>query len=909
MSKNRYFINKDYLDKVFRYYNFIVAVVLIYGYLIQFLSGNDNLYFLIFTLIYLAWHIAIGFINNFGKEFPDFQRKSFKYYRFFFNVFLTSILYYLSKESIIYFLLFIPWISSLNLYLIDEKNNKSKGMLGTLICLTLFVSIQLIIFNEKDYDLVAKDYGSIFLKNIIILSTGYFSYWFWKHRKIEQNYFTSIKNLLNAGHDLTSKSNFKNVIKAIAQNAYRTLEADIVQITPYDDRKGEFLLPYTEGEFFEVDKKRTRFKEDDVQYIILKKGDLFVSDAQQNEITARKGEYKYQGESQLPFVFREKIVSSAGVRLIVDEIVYGIMFINYRTKKEFLQKEKEIINTYSKYAALAIKNIIEKEGLVRKLNFSVSKIFDIKEKLNIPHIKRESSIIKLVLNDILSILDEKLGYFSMYNPSTELLTMTYSCDEYNKYIGRETGKKTGLIGEAVRKGELRLMRNKDSSSPYRSFGPTSPDKNVKSAIAIPLKLEDHILGVFMIESDFIDNFSDLDIQIVNSLVEQASIAIKSIRQYEENLSASKFISHLRGIDKLILDSDFNLSNALGFILKKALEITEADRGNIPIKINERTLRIEESTEQSNKGEVIKIDKSISGLAVLQENTVYIKNIKEKKYYEERFLDFLGKDIHSELVVPLIAKEKILGVINIESSKIDAFSGQQIQEIETLANQTALAIYIARLIDGIDKRRNEWIAIQKINEAILDSKLNLSDTLHVILNEGLKLINKSFGEIILFQKDKKLVVRRSTSPKFENRVLDIDKTISGLAIKKELTIYIPSLDNPNYNIDNFQRISADIYFPCNEELELYHPHPEGPMKSELVVPLFVDEEVIGVFNIESKEEDDFDLEFINLIENLTIVSSLAIQNAQRYEELKQARDTVLKSVDKEILKVYTQMSKS
>ncbi|MFX0139210.1 MAG: PAS domain-containing sensor histidine kinase, partial [Candidatus Hodarchaeota archaeon] len=58
------------------------------------------------------------------------------------------------------------------------------------------------------------------------------------------------------------------------------------------------------------------------------------------------------------FVFRESIVSSAGILLKVGGEIVGILFINYRTQHNFDEDERRIIENYASYIALAIQNVL-----------------------------------------------------------------------------------------------------------------------------------------------------------------------------------------------------------------------------------------------------------------------------------------------------------------------------------------------------------------------------------------------------------------------------------------------------------------------------------------------------------------------------------------------------------------------
>jgi GAF domain-containing protein/two-component sensor histidine kinase len=883
--------NEDYIDKVFEYYRFIIAAWIGYTAAIQYLEGNRQIAFLGVAGIYMLWHLLSGLYYLRRKTSERSESYSAHVLRFVFNVLTALALLHFGGGAFEYYLLLFPWIIILNFYIFEKKIDEAYSAMAAVLVATAYFAIQYRFLHESWVEV-----SSTFVKSFLLVAASYLSYWFWKNRFSYLNYVETIDQMHEVGHALTTATSSKGVLQEIVKSAFGALGADVVTIIPYDQRRNEFQLPpLIHGSLLNPEYKRIAIRPNDVAYIMIReKRSIFATDAQANETFARSGRHKYEGQSDQPFVFREKIKSTAGLLLQVGNESVGVMFINYRSPHTFFEREKGVLRIYANYAAIAIKNVREKEALLQKVAFSATKILDIKSLLgNLPVAERENAIIRLVLNESCRLLDEKNAYYASCLEGGKMLMIEFSTPSYKQLLHHQYSIETGMTGKAARTRAIQIMNRIGDQPEFIRFSEstelevsTSVDDNVKSAIAVPLLQGAHVLGVFMIESDYEANFSELDIQIVQALVEQAATAIANIRLLNQLESKQAFLQKLREIDKQILDANFDLRHTLHIILQSALGLAGAERGSILKRISEKQLEVTESTAMNSIGQILDIHDSVSGLAFLESRTIYVPDLETDLQMKSRYKQLLGEGARSELVVPLNAKGELLGALNIESRKLDAFTEDHIRNLETLAGQAAIAIQNASLFDDNKRRREELTALREIDRAILDSSLDLPNTLNVVLSKALALVNAHHGDILLFNENsKQLEVVKSARSQDEGLTLALDECVSGLAVKNRQTVYKENLDKE----------------------PLFKPYVDQDVKSELAVPLQVDGKVIGVLNAESTKYDAFTVDHISLLENLSGAAAIAIVNAQRYEEVGRARDKLQNSINLEVFMGFLRMN--
>ncbi len=149
------------------------------------------------------------------------------------------------------------------------------------------------------------------------------------------------------------------VLGKIVDTAAEVLETDILVLYQYDDRTKKIIQP----PIYTGDIKYKEFMEDEAIYsdipilFIISGESHYAEESQKDPIMTGKGK-PLQGGIPSRFVFREDIVSSAGIVLKVGQEIVGVMFINYRTPHEFNADERQIIEIFSSYIAVAIQNVM-----------------------------------------------------------------------------------------------------------------------------------------------------------------------------------------------------------------------------------------------------------------------------------------------------------------------------------------------------------------------------------------------------------------------------------------------------------------------------------------------------------------------------------------------------------------------
>ncbi len=187
---------------------------------------------------------------------------------------------------------------------------------------------------------------------------------------------------------------------------------------------------------------------------------------------------------------------------------------------------------------------------------------------------------------------------------------------------------------------------------------------------------------------------------------------------------------LLAISKSIV-SDKYIDEILSLIVQLMAELTGFTICSIMLlndKKNELVIKATQSLDKDYlEKPAVKLGQSISGKAVMEQRTIRIKDVRlEKDFMFPELAKKLG--LCSMLCVPMMIKNKVIGVINSYTKQFHDFSDEEVKIMQTIALQTATAIENTRLLDEIVHTKQE-LELRKLIErakGILMKELKLDE---------------------------------------------------------------------------------------------------------------------------------------------------------------------------------------
>ncbi len=258
---------------------------------------------------------------------------------------------------------------------------------------------------------------------------------------------------------------------------------------------------------------------------------------------------------------------------------------------------------------------------------------------------------------------------------------------------------------------------------------------------------------------------------------------------------------------------------------------------------------------------IKVGQGVTGLAAQRAEAVLVNDVRRSEHYIESIAS-----VRSELAIPLIVKNQVIGVIDIEAVQPNYFTEEHRRLLALIASRIAISIENARLYTRVSRQARTLQVLNEVSRE-LTSILNLDELLKRIGELVTRLIDyQMFSILLLDETGTKLVHRFSLRFKENIQIkhdIPLGKGLVGHAVAHRHPVLAPDVrKDPRY-------------------IEL---NPETA--SELCVPLFYKDKVIGVLDLEHTRRAYFTENHVRTMTTLAAQVAIAIENARLYERVAQ-----------------------
>ena len=315
----------------------------------------------------------------------------------------------------------------------------------------------------------------------------------------------------------------------------------------------------------------------------------------------------------------------------------------------------------------------------------------------------------------------KFQAFAAYllDPKGDELRIAYSvgyAEDTTRTLRLKVGH--GLVGAAVAEGQPILVNDVHTDPRYVEAVPGS-----KAELVVPLRRKGRVIGALNLLSDTAGQFTEADVEMLRQFAAHVAVAIENARLFEHEREHTNTLEILSDIAREF-GSILNLDELLTKIANLTKRVIDYRTFGI-LLVNEETSELEMKVAVRYGDMVqmprVKLGVGLVGYAALHKEPVLVPDVSA----DPRYIKVVD-DAKSELAIPLMLKDRCIGVFDLESPELDAFTKSHVEILTLLASQAAVAIENARLYETIrtneDRLEKELRFAQRVQAALLPTEL-------------------------------------------------------------------------------------------------------------------------------------------------------------------------------------------
>ena len=225
--------------------------------------------------------------------------------------------------------------------------------------------------------------------------------------------------------------------------------------------------------------------------------------------------------------------------------------------------------------------------------------------------------------------------------------------------------------------------------------------NVRSELAVPLIIKNRLIGVIDIESPQPNHFTEEHKRLLTLIASRMAVGIENARLYTRTTRQARTLvllneiarelTSILNVDELLKRIAELLSRLIDYQMFSILLLDEAGE-----KLQHRfSQRFQENIQLKHE---IPLGRGVVGYAAQHKQAVLVPDVKKDSRYIQG-----NPETRSELAVPLVYKDKVIGVLDLEHTRRGFFTDDHKRTVTTLAAQVAIAIENAQLYEQIARQ--------------------------------------------------------------------------------------------------------------------------------------------------------------------------------------------------------------
>lgn len=559
-----------------------------------------------------------------------------------------------------------------------------------------------------------------------------------------------------------------------------------------------------------------------------------------------------------------------------------------RSGEPFTRRDLAFVEAISDQAALAIERaqvVVDLERRVQEMNVltrvaqgtSFTIAFD--------------DVLELIYAQTNQVIRTQDFHVALYDQTGRTLRWIFAVESDERRFDRENQPlpvSTGLEWAIIQ--SQGALNADDYLTACRQNDLTPNEKGVYAWLGVPLNSGADTIGTMSLSSrDSTESYTEEQRNLLQAIADQAAGAIVKARLLQETEQRAHQLATLNEIGQS-LTSTLELKPLLNKILSSAAHILDCEAGSLFLMDEQTGELVFEvvigPVANDLLGKRLPPGKGVVGRAVDTRRSIIANDVRRSKEWFEQTDVQTGFKTQDLLVVPMMVKDRLIGVIELVNKRNGQPFGASDQELLiTFTSQATIAIENARLYTLTDQalaERVEELSVMQRIDRELNASLDINRALTITLEWAMRQSGADAGLVgIMAEQGVQVMAARGSS--FFVPALSVGDNDSQQAHLLLLSDKFPALElslqsgMPEY-------VSID---PASGDSDVLAGRIMAGSLRQLAAPIRRDVEVIGVIMLESQSNDTFPSEIIEFLSRLSDHAAIAIANARLYGEVESA----------------------
>ncbi len=563
-----------------------------------------------------------------------------------------------------------------------------------------------------------------------------------------------------------------------------------------------------------------------------------------------------------------------GAPMLIGERVLGVISVQSYRPNVWDEEDEQLLLTIADQVAVAL----DKAQLFQERERRVTELAIVNE------IGRTISV-TLELDELCALVHQQVGrifdasnfYIAAYEEEYDEWAVAFWMDRGQRQPpGRRRKLGEGLTSHIIRSRQpLVFHTTEEILAFHKAQGLSTVGEMNKSWVGVPLIAADKVVGVMSIQDYEHENlYSEPDLALFSTVAGQVATAVGNMRLLEQTRHRAQELEVINEIGRTVtsvLDLDT--------MLRQIVDVTKSRFGyyfvGIALLEGNRLLFRSGSTvgDSDARHEGVHIDlahgPSLNADAARTGQPVLVNDVlSDPRYLEAPELP----DTRSELSVPIKAKGRVIGVLDVQSDQLYAYTQADAALLQSLANQAGAALENARLFEEARIRAEELAVLNELGQA-LTTRLSVDKVLEEAYRQASRLVDTTNFYIGLYDAEK-----HEIHFAFDVSESEIDSEIAVISADQGLAGYIVRNRTSVLLEDNVHQQQEEMGIKMVGQESL----------SWLGVPLIVGDRVLGAMAVHSFTTPNlYDEHNRDLLTAIASQVAIALQNAYLFEETQAA----------------------